>query len=225
MPSQSSKRTSNEPAPINPALATFDHLPDSAYVRLPTVAPLFGVSAVTVWRWGTRRPTAGAREARRRNRLAGRRAAPCSGCRVKRATCDARIIGADAPGPAAPERLSSLVSAFPASLSAAGAAAARIDPPESETARIASARRIEGQGTTDKGDSDGRTAAEQAAAAEAKRYATLRARLALAGYALSRSDASDGPRQYFVGRWGMLRDLHSIAHVEAFAERAGVRHA
>ena len=33
------------------ALAQFDTLPDSARVRLPTVAALFGLSTVTVWRW------------------------------------------------------------------------------------------------------------------------------------------------------------------------------
>jgi predicted DNA-binding transcriptional regulator AlpA len=34
-----------------PAFLAFDHLPDSAQVRLPVVAALNGVSAVTVWRW------------------------------------------------------------------------------------------------------------------------------------------------------------------------------
>lgn len=33
------------------ALSQFDHLPDSANVRLPIVAALNGVSTVTVWRW------------------------------------------------------------------------------------------------------------------------------------------------------------------------------
>ena len=37
--------------PINPALHSFDSLPDSAHVRVPTVAALFGVSIVTCWRW------------------------------------------------------------------------------------------------------------------------------------------------------------------------------
>lgn len=34
-----------------PALAQFDSLPDSAFVRLPTVASLYGVSGRTIWRW------------------------------------------------------------------------------------------------------------------------------------------------------------------------------
>lgn len=32
------------------ALKNFDSLPDSAYVRLPVVAALFGCSSATVWR-------------------------------------------------------------------------------------------------------------------------------------------------------------------------------
>ena len=35
---------------INPALRDFDQLPDSAMVRLPTVAALFGCSKATIWR-------------------------------------------------------------------------------------------------------------------------------------------------------------------------------
>ena len=35
---------------IPEALAQFDHLPDSAYIRLNTVKRLYGVSASTIWR-------------------------------------------------------------------------------------------------------------------------------------------------------------------------------
>ncbi len=35
---------------INPALRDFDQLPDSANVRLPTVAALFACSPASVWR-------------------------------------------------------------------------------------------------------------------------------------------------------------------------------
>jgi len=31
-------------------LASFDHLPDSANVRLPTVKKLYGASSATIWR-------------------------------------------------------------------------------------------------------------------------------------------------------------------------------
>lgn len=33
------------------ALAHFDTLPASAYVRLPVMKAMFGVSASTIWRW------------------------------------------------------------------------------------------------------------------------------------------------------------------------------
>jgi predicted DNA-binding transcriptional regulator AlpA len=38
-------------ADIPAALAQFDKLPNSSYVRLPVVAALFSVSEPTVWRW------------------------------------------------------------------------------------------------------------------------------------------------------------------------------
>ena len=58
-----------------------------------------------------------------------------------------------------------------------------------------------------------------------KRFATLRARLALAGFELSRTDASDGPMRYFVTRWSLVRELHNLTAVQAFAEQVGARHA
>ena len=39
---------------VPPELAQFDALPDSAYVRLPVVAALYGISAPTVWRWASK---------------------------------------------------------------------------------------------------------------------------------------------------------------------------
>ena len=35
---------------IPEALANFDQLPDSAYIRLPVVKRLYGVSGATIWR-------------------------------------------------------------------------------------------------------------------------------------------------------------------------------
>lgn len=32
------------------ALSSFDHMPDSSYVRLPVVRALYGVSTATIWR-------------------------------------------------------------------------------------------------------------------------------------------------------------------------------
>ncbi len=57
-----------------------------------------------------------------------------------------------------------------------------------------------------------------------KAFSTLRARLACAGHALSRTDASDGPCSYFVSRWGMVRELRTLDDVQHFAEQCGVRH-
>lgn len=41
----------NCPPTIPSALANFDVLPDSAFVRLPVVAGLNGISPATAWRW------------------------------------------------------------------------------------------------------------------------------------------------------------------------------
>ncbi len=35
---------------ISPALSQFDQLPNSAYIRLPVVKGLYGVSSATIWR-------------------------------------------------------------------------------------------------------------------------------------------------------------------------------
>ena len=39
-----------DPPPVPEAVRIFDALPDAAFVRLPTVALLFGVSPATIWR-------------------------------------------------------------------------------------------------------------------------------------------------------------------------------
>lgn len=36
--------------PINPALANFDAMPNSAFIRLPVIKALYGVSSATIWR-------------------------------------------------------------------------------------------------------------------------------------------------------------------------------
>ena len=35
---------------MHPALSQFDQMPNSAYVRLPVMMSLYGVSAATIWR-------------------------------------------------------------------------------------------------------------------------------------------------------------------------------
>lgn len=54
-----------------------------------------------------------------------------------------------------------------------------------------------------------------------KRFATLRAQLALKGHSLSRTHADDGPVCFHVNRWGMVRELRDIAAVRAFAQQVG----
>lgn len=58
-------------------------------------------------------------------------------------------------------------------------------------------------------------------AAVDKTFATLRARLAIGGFALSRSDAADGPPTYYLTRRGALRELKNMAAVETFARLVG----
>lgn len=43
--------STNTPPTAPSALVHFDTLPDSAFVRLPVVAGLRGISTATVWRW------------------------------------------------------------------------------------------------------------------------------------------------------------------------------
>lgn len=62
------------------------------------------------------------------------------------------------------------------------------------------------------------------AAATVERYATLHARLALAGWALTRTEAgADAPPRFHASRWNMARELADLAAVEQFADRVGAR--
>jgi hypothetical protein len=54
-----------------------------------------------------------------------------------------------------------------------------------------------------------------------KAFATLREQLAAKGYCLTRAYADDGAVRYFVGRWGLCRELASVEAVRAFARQAG----
>ena len=78
---------------------------------------------------------------------------------------------------------------------------------------------------TDRGDKRNQHPDSRASANAGKAFATLRAELALQGYSLSRSSAADGPVSFYVGRWGMVRELRDLAAVIAFAEQAGARDA
>lgn len=54
-----------------------------------------------------------------------------------------------------------------------------------------------------------------------KAFANLRARLAMRGWALTRTSAADGPVVFFATRWNMPRELPSLQAVAEFAERVG----
>ena len=56
--------------------------------------------------------------------------------------------------------------------------------------------------------------------ADTKAWTTLVARACLRGYQLWRSDATDGPRQYFLGRWGMVRCCNA-GEIERVLEQVG----
>ena len=67
-----------------------------------------------------------------------------------------------------------------------------------------------------------RPAINSPGATDCKRFATLRACLALAGWGLIRTDPCDGAPSYFATRWNMprgLADLADLATVAAFADR------
>lgn len=123
--------------------------------------------------------------------------------------------GADAPGLAAPE----LAHHDPVDLAPLGAAAAHaVVTPTSEkapdAANVGGPVQTEAQclifgQTTDDG----------------KRFATLRALLALKGHVLSRTHGDDGPVRFYVTRWGLVRELPDIAAVRAFAEQVGATNA
>ncbi len=60
---------------------------------------------------------------------------------------------------------------------------------------------------------------------DGKRFATLRAHLALNGYSLNRTAAGDGPVGLSVTRWDMARDLRDLAAVARFRDQVGGAHA
>ena len=104
-------------------------------------------------------------------------------------------------------------------MSALHACPAGQSAPESETADVTSAGRIEGQGTTD----DGNSAATAAVAEADKAFTTLRATLAMRGFELQVVGDGEGGAAYMVRRWAMCRTLPGMEAVRAFAERTGAQ--
>lgn len=90
------------------------------------------------------------------------------------------------------------------------------------TEALAGAGGIRGQLKNQLADSAYPQAGGQPATCDEKRFSTLRAVLALAGWALTRTDASDGPATYSAARWNMARELASLDAVAEFADRVGV---
>lgn len=114
-----------------------------------------------------------------------------------------------------PEAVASLRPAGVTSVVADGVAPARLNPQE-ESARAVRPRWCRAksgrQSSAIKPDAD-------------KEFCTLRAVLALKGHCLSRTYAGDGPVQFYVTRWGMVRELRDIAAVRAFAAQVGASNA
>ena len=54
-----------------------------------------------------------------------------------------------------------------------------------------------------------------------KRFATLRALLAMKGYCLSRTHGDDGPVCFYVTRWCLVRELRDLAAVARFLDQVG----
>ena len=121
--------------------------------------------------------------------------------------------GAAAPGLAAPVLAHHAVVDL-ALLGATGAAHAGLSPPQKDEPHEAGGHvGLRGQGRDNTPDCANPSA-------ECKHFNTLRARLALAGWVVTATP--DNPHGAFtVSRWGMARDLDSLAAVEAFAAQVG----
>ena len=121
---------------------------------------------------------------------------------------------AETAGLAAPHAAAIVRTADLAPLGTAGAAPVWLSPPQKgECPELAGGGTFREQGRENTPDCADITA-------ECKRLATLRARLALAGWVLATTP--DSPHGAFtVSRWGMARDLVDLAAVEAFSAQVG----
>lgn len=95
------------------------------------------------------------------------------------------------------------------------AAPASLNPPGKDEAPGWQAEGFKGQGRQDSADCAVQQPGDQPGADDGKRFATLRARLALAGWALSRTHAGT----FYTTRRGMVREIASLDAVAAFADR------
>lgn len=123
---------------------------------------------------------------------------------------DANTFG-NSPGLAAPERH--------ASDAPDRAPTDQLSRTQKDEAPRVQAEGFRGQGTSDSADCAG-TPPDRQGGAE-KQFLTLRARLALQGYALSRSHPADGQETFFVQRWGQVRELRGLGALRSFAASVG----
>ena len=98
---------------------------------------------------------------------------------------------------------------------------ADLTPHKDEAHRLAGAAGFKDQGKADTTDCADPPASDQPGADDTKRFANLRALLALAGWALSRNAAGDGQTTYSAARWNMARELAGLDAVAEFADRVG----
>ena len=122
------------------------------------------------------------------------------------------------PGLAAPERLQDHNHVDLAPLGTIAAPHAGLSPPKNDEPRelVGSGAGLRGQGQANTADCANTTA-------QRKYFATLAARLALAGWVLNSIAVEDGSVTFSASRWGMTRDLASLDAVAMFADRVGVR--
>lgn len=132
--------------------------------------------------------------------------------------------GANALGLAAPERAGAPADGL-ASLGTAAAAAGLTAGHKDEARELGSAAGFWEHTEPNNRDSAHYALVTQpAAAAEAadeKAFSTLQARLALRGFALTRTDGAGCLVVYTVTRWGLVRELSSLVEVATFAGRVG----
>jgi len=126
---------------------------------------------------------------------------------------DAQHHGADAPHLAAPARLQDKHPGV-----AAPPAAHRLPEPD-----VAPTKDKAAGGSGDAGNQVQGRGNFATVANTDKDFHTLRAKLALKGHTLSRTNDQDGPVLFHVNRWGMVRELRDLAAVRDFAEQVGAR--
>lgn len=108
----------------------------------------------------------------------------------------------------------------PAPLAALAAPPAGLRPPTKDNAaELGSEGGAGGQAEANDDDCADHQQAVQLDDPDTKRIATLRARLALAGWVLTTLPSG----AHIVTRWGMVRHCTSLDAVEAFAQQVGVR--